>query len=212
MLKWLRETWWLLSGGFEQPTRAPGLLLTESEPDRSVIDALAARLSQTPPSCLQNLAVVRADGEREIVGGLQTRWELGCRCNGRGFHFLGHPLASDPAIYLGPLALECIACGQTTELLDTDIHGFHAEVARVEGGVGSAKLRGEGPRSTYACPGCDATGCEVSTAFDYWGLDELAEMTEEGGYAVDNLFNVFWCDCRCTGCGQTFQPTDFGKL
>ena len=40
-------------------------------------------------------------------------------------------------------------------------------------------------------------------------IDELAEEFDD---QWEDLFSVFLCHCKCVGCGQTSQPTDFGKL
>jgi hypothetical protein len=177
---------------------------------------LIERLRTTAPSCLRGFNATPAQLPEPFDDNPCSIWQLACRCAGTQGRFLGYPLRdynpeyNGPECFLSPLAFECAACQAVTELLDTDRHGYHPEVARREGDEdASAKLRGAGPRQAFRCPGCGGQAFGVTVGFVFWYPDELAEEFE-GGW--EDLFSVFLCHCRCAGCGQTSQPTDFGKL
>ena len=141
-------------------------------------------------------------------------WQLTCPCGCRKGAFLGYPLRRYNPRYcgdafVGPLGFECSGCGQVRELLDTDKHGYHAEI-----GSSSCHIRGEGPREAFACPGCGSRLFRVVCSFLFWPatidlvVDEPAEFLE----VAEDLFNEFVAHGRCDGCGQMVRFTDFGKL
>lgn len=180
-----------------------------------------AVLTANPPSCIADLAPQLGDVEEDRHGAVHVRWSIGCGCGGRSGSLLGHPLSRlaperlepgerDPL--LSPLAFACEDCGQTTDMLDTDLHGYHAEIGRAEGEPGGSKLRGSGPGTRYACPQCRGEVFTMATRFAYWGLDEIIETIEDLPLKAGDLFNVFDCECVCAGCGHRSHPTDFGKL
>ena len=127
--------------------------------DAELEAASSSGCGSTPPSCVGGFRLTRAElpialdrvksasVEWEIC--IKSVWRLGCNCGEERGHVLGHPLRDlnpdyDGPEFLGPLGFECSACGKVTEIIDTDLHGYHVEVARIEGGVGSVKVRGEG--------------------------------------------------------------------
>jgi hypothetical protein len=113
--------------------------------------------------------------------------------------------------FIGPLGFKCASCGKITELLDTDRHGYHAEIAEIEGGVGSTKVCGKGRRKAYSCSECAAEEFAVTVAFLFWeGTMEV--FLDEPDWAFEEFFNEFLCYCRCVACGHTSEPTEFGKL
>lgn len=174
------------------------------------LDELPDLLRETPPSCLEGFTARPAEARPASDDCLQTAWSLACACGGEGGRFLGHPLPADPAVMISPLGFQCGRCDATTELLDTDVHGYHPEITRLAGEEGgSAKLRGAGPRTALRCASCAGDQFTLTVSFDYWSLDELAEEFDED---LQNLFNVFGCECRCVGCGAVARPTSFGKL
>ena len=177
---------------------------------------LVERLRATAPSCLKEFKATPAQLAKSFDDNPCSVWQVACRCGGTKGQFLGYPLKDYNAEYTGaecflsPLAFECAVCKAVTELLDTDRHGYHSEVARLEGDEdGSAKLRGDGPRQAYLCPECGGKVFEVMVGFVFWHPDELAEEFDE---QWEDLFSVFLCHCKCAGCGKSSEPTDFGKL
>jgi hypothetical protein len=179
-------------------------------------ERLVQRLRTTAPSCLKGFQATPATLPEPFDDNPCSVWQLACRCGGRRGRFLGYPLRDynpdydGPECFLSPLAFECAACGAATDLLDTDRHGYHPEVARRDGDDGgSAKLRGEGPRQAFRCRGCRGQVFGVTVGFVFWNPDELAE---EFDGRWEDLFSVFLCHCECARCGRTSEPTDFGKL
>jgi hypothetical protein len=179
-------------------------------------EQLVERLRTTVPSCLSSFKVTPTQLPEQFDDNPCSIWQIACRCGSSEGRFLGYPLKdynteyNGPVCFLSPLAFECAACKAVTELLDTDRHGYHAEVARRQGDkTGSAKLRGGGPRQSFICPSCSGELFGVTVGFVFWYPDELAEEFDGEWEA---LYSVFLCHCKCAGCGQVSQPTDFGKL
>jgi hypothetical protein len=180
------------------------------------LDELLTQLSQTPPTCISGFVSSPTELPEPWDDNPRSVWQLACRCGSKVGRLLGYPLKDynneyeGPMIFLSPLGFECCECGMVTDVLDTDIHGYHAEVSRLEGSdCGSAKLRGEGLRQAFRCPSCDADSFAMTVGFVFWYVDELLEEFDD---KWENLFNVFLCHCKCSKCGQWSQPTEFGKL
>ncbi|MEM7312178.1 MAG: hypothetical protein AAF497_03405 [Planctomycetota bacterium] len=97
-----------------------------------------------------------------------------------------------------------------TELLDTDKHGYHADIdIRAGTSDGSTKYRGSGEKLAYGCPKCGQYLFGFDLVFDYWDVGELAE---EFDGRWEDLFNGFACQASCSECGHISDPTEFGKL
>ncbi len=114
-------------------------------------EQLVKRLQTAVPSCLRQFKTTPADLPEPFDDNPCSVWLIACTCGGEQGRFLGYPLSSynteykGPQCFLSPLAFDCIACNTVTELLETDRHGYHAEVARLESGKhGSTKFRGNG--------------------------------------------------------------------
>ncbi len=173
-------------------------------------------VQKTAPTCLNDCCLFEDKLSTPLDSNPCSIWTIACRCGGKTGQFLGYSLKDYSKNYTGaecflsPLAFECKECKKITEILDTDLHGYHSELARRSGDdIGSGKLRGEGPRKAFACTKCTGTHFKVTVAFVFWYLDELAE---EFDASWEELFNVFLCECRCLHCGEVSKPTDFGKL
>ena len=167
------------------------------------------RVQTAAPSCLSGFDAVPTEIPIHGNADAHSSWRLICRCGGKTGRLLGYPLASlgvpdvRPDWLVSPLTFECADCSTATQILDTDLHGYHA----LEGG--SAKRRGVGFPSRFICPQCAGANFGVSVAFLFWGVDELAEEFDSDW---EDRFNAFLCDCTCSSCGKVSQPTDFGKL
>jgi len=179
-------------------------------------EQLIERLQTSAPSCLESFKITSAHLPEPFDDNPCSLWQVSCRCGNSRGQLLGYPLKdynheyAGPECFLSPIAFGCDACKAVTEILDTDRHGYHAEVARREGGeIGSVKLRGKGPRQPFSCPSCGGQVFGVTVGFVFWYPDELAEEFED---SWEELFSVFLCHCKCSDCGQMSQPTDFGKL
>jgi len=175
-------------------------------------------LRNTPPSCLKGFKVKRSrftDYEEEAYTECSV-WQIACRCGGTDGRFLGYLLRDynkeyDGSDFISPLKFECSKCQTATLLLDTDKHGYHAEIDRREGddGGGSCKIRGKGKPKELACPKCGKNLFKVKVGFVFWNLSELEEDFED---RWEDLFIVFLCKCKCVECGEISEPTEFGKL
>ena len=91
---------------------------------------MAQHVKETPPSCLSGFSVAPSDGKQ---GARWVGWTLSCPCGGNKGKLLGHALkARNPAYdgpprFVSPLAFFCPACGRTTVIIDTELHGYHSE-------------------------------------------------------------------------------------
>ena len=177
-------------------------------------DSIEAQIRRTPPDCLRSFQLSPARLPKPFDDNVTTVWQLACLCGSDVGRLLGHRLEKLNASYKGdlfvsPLAFECSACNRLTELLDTDIHGYHAEVEKLEGGTGSAKLRGTGPRTKYVCPSCQESSFRMVVGFVYWDFDIIED---ESHLPAQEFFNEFLLYCTCVNCGRLSEPTEFGKL
>jgi hypothetical protein len=118
-----------------------------------------------------------------------------------------------PLELISPLAFKCGNCDRTAELLDTDVHGYHADIdLRAGTSGGSCKMRGTGDcgdRLAFPCPNCNSDVFSIIVGFVFWNADELAEEFDD---RWEDLFNVFLLYSSCLKCGTTSRPADFGKL
>jgi hypothetical protein len=184
------------------------------------------RLRSTPPSCVGGFRLTPAEipispdrvksASVEWAISIKSVWRLGCTCGEDRGHVLGHPLHDlnpdyDDPEFVGPLGFECSACGKVAEIIDTDLHGYHVEVARIEGGGGSVKIRGEGDRRRFPCPACEADSFIVTVAFIYWPA-AIDLFYEQPHLPMEEFFLEFLSYGRCDSCGEVSAITDFGKL
>jgi hypothetical protein len=175
---------------------------------------LEAHVRRTPPSCVSSFRLTSTQLPKPNDDNFTTTWQLACKCGCDTGRLGGHRLEKLNPNYKGPLlvsplAFQCAACSQVTELLNTDIHGYHAEVGKLEGGTGSSKLCGSGPRSGHTCPSCQKNVFRMVAGFVYWDFDIIEDEPE---LPAQEFFNVFLLYCTCANCGQISEPTEFGKL
>ena len=182
----------------------------------SDLDAFIDKLSNTPPSCIKNFSVATSTFPEPWDDNPTSVWQLRCKCGHDNGNLLGYSLADYNTDYGGdlllvsPLAFRCNQCNATTELLDTDIHGYHADIDIREGLSGGAvKIRGTGDRQPFPCPKCNNDVFSIVVGFVFWNADELADEFDD---RWEDLFNVFLCHTTCRECGHVSTPTDFGKL
>ena len=187
---------------------------------------IVERLRSTPASCMGGIRLspakfpVPLDSVKSVCVeweiAIKSVWRLGCTCGEERCHVLGYPLRDlnpdyDGPDFIGPLGFDCSACGKVTEILDTDVHGYHAESAKIEGGIGPVKIRGEEARCHFPCSACGANLFVVTIGFIYWpGAFDL--FLDEPDLPIQEFFNEFLCYGRCVSCGEVSAITDFGKL
>lgn len=168
-----------------------------------------AHLRNTPPRCLAGFTVAPATLPGVAFDGhgsnLIKIYKLACPCGHDHFRALGHHLKNDRGddVFVSPLALECAACGKVTELIDTDQHGYDAEL-----GHGTATLRGQGPRTPYACDQCGVRPMTAHARFEHSG-EELADSFLEDFPNSQDYFSWFTLIGTCDTCHRTLNVADF---
>jgi hypothetical protein len=200
---------------------------SEGEPALSMeLRAHAAYYWSHPPRCIAGFTATPAalpgvvfDGHASVppvpVPGvviegadhLNTVFLLTCVC-GHDRHFvLGYhwrnPDFSNESVFLSPLSLRCASCGKETELIDTDRHGYDAEL----GGVVATAL-GEGERGEYRCDWCGVLPFQVCVRFEN-SADVFTRDFEEFRGREQDLFSWFSAVGRCSGCSRLLAIADF---
>jgi hypothetical protein len=132
---------------------------------------------------------------------------LSCGCGGNRHYVHCHRWVNrdfhNQVVTLSPLDLECAACGTTTPLLDTDAHGYDAEL-----GHGTAVVRAQGERAVFECPSCGRKPLEAFVQFEY--PDDLfdGDYPEFAGREQE-LFTWSHLIGRCPECSQWLPVADF---
>jgi hypothetical protein len=199
----------------------------EGKPHRSRdLSEQAAYYWSHPPRCLAGLTTTPAtlvglefDGhasaltvqaagvEIDAPNHLNTVFLLTCVC-GHDRHFvLGYhwrnPDFHNKPVFLSPLSLRCASCGKETELIDTDRHGYDAEIGAV--GFNAHAL---GERGEYPCDRCGRQPFQVCVRFE--NLDDLFDPHfEEFRGREQDLFSWFSAVGRCSGCSRLLRIADF---
>jgi hypothetical protein len=130
-----------------------------------------------------------------------------CRCGGsRHYVHCYRWINADfrnAVVFLSPLVLECAACRKMVGLLDTDLHGYDAEL-----GHGTATVRAKGERVVYECPKCGKQPLAAFVRFEY--PDDLfdGDFPEFAGREQD-LFTWFSLVGKCPQCSQVLPVADF---
>lgn len=167
---------------------------------------------QRPPRCLDGFGVSPTkiagyawDGHGEPVNAV---FVLNCACGHGHFHVLGHYVKnSSPkrewTVFVGPIGLKCDSCEKVTELIDTDSHGYDAEL-----GHGSVTLSGQGERVPFACEKCGVKAMEIIVRFEYTP-DVLGEDFSDFRGREQDLFTWFTLLGRCEGCDKLLTVTEF---
>jgi hypothetical protein len=178
-----------IAGFTAQPTELPGVEF-DGHPSLSQLNV------DVPPG-------VTIDAPEHI----NPVFALSCSCGGRRHYVHGYqwtnPDFNNASVFLSPLILECAACGKRTDLLDTDIHGYDAEL-----GHGTATARAQGDRVVYECPECGRQPLESFVRFEY--PDDLFEgdFADVAGREQD-LFTWFTLVARCPQCSRLLAVADF---
>ncbi|HZD59244.1 MAG TPA: hypothetical protein VE439_02165 [Anaerolineae bacterium] len=132
---------------------------------------------------------------------------LFCECGGSRHYVHGYrwtnPDFHNAVVFLSPLVLECAVCGKETDLLDTDVHGYDAEL-----GNGAATVRAKGDRVAYECANCGRQPFDIFVRFEY--PDDLfdSDSPEFAGREQD-LFTWFSLVGKCPQCSQMLDVADF---
>ena len=132
---------------------------------------------------------------------------LVCTC-GHDTHFiLGHywrnPDYHNVPVFVSPLALRCSDCGKVTEIIDTDIHGYDAEIGAIP-----TNYRGEGERAEFACDMCGPSEFQAFARFEY-SSDLFERKSDKFRGREQDLFSWFSLVGKCAGCGRLLSVADF---
>ena len=214
-----------------KPTRAEMIALVEkirhaegTEEELQAVEAIEAHVRRSPPNCLASfralplLALDRFDesirAEWHSAIPFKSLWRLQCQCGCYSGGLLGHYLRDYNQDYRGdemvtPIGFKCSTCSQVTEILDTEKHGYHAEVAKLDGDTDSVKFRGIGEQKVYHCKHCENDVFDFVIGFVYWDFDIVLDEPE---LPAQDFFNEFIMLCTCGRCGRVSEPVMLGKL
>ena len=163
-----------------------------------------------PPRCLAGFkAKALAEGLPSLTfDGHREEWNpvfaLSCACGGTEFRVAGYALTEpDYSLFLSPLVAGCSSCGQVAALLDSDIHGYDAEL-----GHGSCTRRAEGTPTDFRCPSCSANRGALFMRFEFT-QDLFDGSFDEVQVEKEDLFTWVTCVSRCSECGQDNSVADF---
>ncbi len=177
---------------------------------------IAGQIKSTPPTCIKEFDLTPTELPEFWDDNFKTVYSLACRCGETKGAILGHllrdynPDCGDDDMMITPLAFRCATCDSTTEILDTNIHGYHAEIAKIDGGVGSTKYRGTGPRTKYSCPKCNNEEfSKLTVGYVFWDFDLMLDQPE---LPAQEFFDVFLIYVDCSTCNHVSRVTDLGKL
>lgn len=173
------------------------------EPEFSYLASdLAEHAYQFPPRCIRQLRPAPERGLARFP--FHACFSVGCPCGERAA-YLGCYSVSEGAnpvkIFIGPLAIECPACGRVSDLLDTRHHGYDGELGS------SSTMIGDGERARYACSDCGVRPMLVCPTFSYQLNDDDFAATAEG--RPHDFFDCFALEGRCSGCDTLRRITDF---
>lgn len=132
---------------------------------------------------------------------------LSCQCGGPQHYVHGYrwsnPDVHDTVVFLSPLVLECAACRKMTHLLDTDVHGYDAEL-----GHGTATVRAEGDPVVFECASCGRQPLDAIVRFEY--PDDLfnGDFPQFAGREQE-LFTWFNLVGKCARCSHVLSIADF---
>jgi hypothetical protein len=174
------------------------------------IEKMVQLVQNTPPSCLSGFQVSSCDSE---PWNDWAAWSLTCGCSATKGKVLGYPLKDfDPEykgrpLFISPLAFLCSSCGKTTEIVDTELHGYNAEIEKMSEHR-YPTLRGTGERTAIPCPHCQTSEFSVK-AFCAHPHFDLIEDEPELEPRVQEFFDSFDCHGVCASCGKESSLANF---
>lgn len=175
------------------------------------IKRLVKQVQEHAPSCLSGFRVSPPGAEswNDWAG-----WSLACSCGATQGKVLGHslkdcnPKYDGSPVFVSPLAFECSACGKTTEIIDTQEHGYNSEIGKLEGGGGDSNYRGSGERQPIPCPQCNASEFSVTARFLHSHFDLIDDEPELEPRAQE-FFDGFDCVGKCAACNAESSLAGF---
>jgi hypothetical protein len=135
---------------------------------------------------------------------LNPAFWIKCKCGSELHRINGFKFGvEDGYIFLSPLELECTKCAAHSPLLDTDLHGYDAEL-----GHGSSTRRAEGEATHFRCASCSGSDFNTFVRFEY--PDDLFDGGfDDTGKAIEDLFTWVTCVGRCGSCQGLWVVADF---
>lgn len=164
-----------------------------------------------PPRCLAPFAVTPAqlpdtewDGHGEK---LNPVFLANCTCGSSAHRIHGfsweNPDYPGQRIFLSPIELTCASCSKRTLLLDTDVHGYDAEL-----GHGTGTARAQGDAGNYRCKSCSGELMEVLVRFEY-PEDVFGDDFKDFRSTRADLFTWVSIVGSCTGCWDLGIVADY---
>ena len=164
-----------------------------------------------PPTCLNQLKPRMAHTNAWED---QAEWKIVCSCGGERGQLLGHDLRrfnhgyEGAPLFVSPLHFVCVTCGRHGLIIDTEKHGYNAEISMIEGGVGDSNYRGDGEGPAVPCSSCGSHIFEMTAVFAHTHFDLIDDEPDLLPKAQD-FFDSFWLEATCTGCGSTQTPASY---
>jgi len=165
-----------------------------------------------PPRCIAGftstpvtLPGIKFDGHGSLINSV---FALACSCGSgqhfiHGFSWINPDNFDNTPVFLSPMSLECTACGKRTELIDTDAHGYDAELGHI-----LATARGRGDPSVYECLECGRQPLDAFARFEY-PYELFDEDFAEFAGREQDLFSWFSLLGKCRQCSQLLAVADF---
>ncbi len=163
-----------------------------------------------PPRCIEGLQATALEAGLPDVqfDGHGEEWNpvfaLSCSCGASEFQLKGYHLVEpEYSLFLSPLEAVRTSCQTTTLLLDTDLHGYDAEL-----GHGSGTRRAEGKESVFRCLDCSAERGSLFMRFEFT-QDLFDGSFDDVQVQKEDLFTWVSCVSRCSSCGKQNLVSDF---
>lgn len=170
-------------------------------------------LRRTPPECISGFQLRPVHSTR-TSDAFRTCYRLGCACGCQTGAIVGSgPDATRDetgrvARFVGALAFHCAQCRTVTEIIDTQMCGCQAVLAR-QRGTGTAPQGRAAPRQAFSCPGCGGGVFQANVEFSWRGL---ALTRPESSPPPQDLFNEFFLDGACQRCGAVTQISELAEF
>lgn len=169
----------------ELSTRFAGIYVPPEPP------LLVKRACAHPPRCLSELRTMLQPSAPISMPQLEELacLALSCPCGSAELMVIGHAADDD---FLGPLGVQCPACGKQAHLIDPQTDGYNGEIKC------NSVRTGEGPKRNFQCA-CGTESFRLVAGFTYQGLSE-DEMEPEQWAHIEDFFDCFFLEGTCTRC------------
>jgi len=173
-------------------------------------DEMASKAIENPPRCIMGFGKDPADSILELIENREENWVyfgLRCGCGEAKLNVMGYEAESQSypgtRVFIGPLALDCLKCGKTTELMDPRKDGYNGEINS------NCTMTGDGPRDRYRCPDCAGDVFHVAVSFEYTVEEDELDDEPEMAQRIQDYFTWFCVYGKCDACEKFLDITDF---